>query len=239
MKLTVFTAAVLLLIVPIASAENIGSFFGTFTTGESMTKGQIRLSGGVGVADATSVGGMLAYSFSDDVDGRIKLGLVDDALFETGIAVGTDFKWQVMRKTEPTAYTATNDPGAAPSQRKNSPFDLAVGGFMEWTNMDYGGDLVVESQTVWQVGAQVIASYPIMLKNGTELSPYGRFNLRHESFSIDLMPGMPDGYDISDSKLAFGLNAGVAWSVTDVIVLYGELQFDGNDGIFLAIDFGI
>ena len=239
MKLTVFTAVMLLLIVPIAGAESIGSFFGTFTTGESMTKGHIRLSGGVGVADATSVGGMLAYSFSDDVDGRIKLGLVDDALFETGIAVGTDFKWQVMRKTEPTAYSATSDPGAAPSERKNSPFDLAVGGFIEWVNMDFGGDLFVESQTVWQVGAQAIASYPFILKNGTKLSPYGRLNLRHESYSLDLVPGTLDGYDISDSQLALGMNAGVAWSVTDVIVLYGELQLDGNDGVFLAIDFGM
>jgi hypothetical protein len=239
MKLTVFTAVVLLLIVPIAGAESIGSFFGTFTTGESMTQGRIRLSGGVGVADATSVGGMLTYSFSDDVDGRIKLGLVDDALFETGIAVGTDFKWQVMRKTEPTAYSATSDPGAAPSERKNSPFDLAVGGFIEWVNMDFGGDLIVESQTVWQVGAQAIASYPFILKNGTKLSPYGRLNLRHESYSLDFVPGTLDGYDISDSQLALGMNAGVAWSVTDVIVLYGEFQLDGNDGIFLAIDFGM
>jgi hypothetical protein len=36
-----------------------------------------------------------------------------------------------------------------------------------------------------------------------------------------------------------GLNGGVQWQMTSTVALYTEFQIDGNDGIFLGIDFGV
>ncbi len=104
-----------------------------------------------------------------------------------------------------------------------NPLDMAVGGFLEY--VDYG------PLSTLQVGGQLIGSYPFRLQNGTILSPYGRFNVRLEDWTRERGG--------SDSELEFGLNGGAAWQVTSTINLYGEFQIDGNDGIFLGIDFSV
>ncbi len=103
------------------------------------------------------------------------------------------------------------------------PFDMAFGGLFEYVDYDFG--------SVWQFGGQAIGSYPFKLSNGTTISPYGRFNIRLEGYSSE-----KGG---SDTKLKFGLNGGVAWEASPTINVYGEFQIDGNDGIFLGIDFGV
>jgi hypothetical protein len=108
-------------------------------------------------------------------------------------------------------------------QNRNEPIDMALGGFFEY--LDLG------SISVFEFGGQVIGSYPFQLKNGGSLSPYGRFNIRLESNS----PKVGN----SETKLKFGLNAGVCWKATETIGLYGEFQFDGNDGAFFGIDFNV
>jgi len=47
------------------------------------------------------------------------------------------------------------------------------------------------------------------------------------------------GRDGSDSNLEIGITAGVQWIWTPNVSLFGEVQIDGNDGLFLGVDFGI
>jgi hypothetical protein len=101
----------------------------------------------------------------------------------------------------------------------NSPLDMATGAFLEFIDFD--------GASMLQVGGHLIGSYPVLLSNGKLLSPYGRLNIRMERYS--------NGG--SDSEMEFGLNGGVAFEMTKTINIYGEFQIDGNDGIFLGIDF--
>ena len=39
--------------------------------------------------------------------------------------------------------------------------------------------------------------------------------------------------------MKFGLNMGVAWEWTKSTTFYGEIQLDGNDGLFLGFDFDV
>jgi hypothetical protein len=103
------------------------------------------------------------------------------------------------------------------------PFDMALGGLFEYVSYDGG--------SVWQLGGLAIGSYPFELSNGTTISPYGRFNVRLEGSS-------PDKGD-SENKIRFGINGGAAWQISPTINIYGEFQVDGNDGIFLGIDFSV
>jgi hypothetical protein len=105
--------------------------------------------------------------------------------------------------------------------QSNQPFDFAVGGFFEYVDYDF--------LSVLQVGGQLIGSYPIVLQRGGTLVPYGRFNARLESYSNG----------DSESNLEVGLNGGLQWKMTTEVSLYGEFQLDGNDGLFLGIDFNV
>jgi hypothetical protein len=109
------------------------------------------------------------------------------------------------------------------SENPNNPFDLAPGGFLEY--IDYEGG------SVFEIGAMVIGSYPFETSGGNILAPYARFNLRLEHYSSD-----GGG---SDSKLKFGLNGGVCFEISDMVKLYGEFQLDGNDGLFLGVDYNV
>jgi hypothetical protein len=109
---------------------------------------------------------------------------------------------------------------AGPGRRE--PFDMSFGGAFEY--VDFG------PVSVFQFGGNVIGSYPFKLSNGSTLSPYARFNARIESAS---------GSSVSSTNLDFGLNGGVSWSATRNVTLYGEFQFDGNDGVFLGLDFNV
>ncbi|HWR83536.1 MAG TPA: hypothetical protein VN285_09550, partial [Candidatus Deferrimicrobium sp.] len=169
---------------------------------------------GVGIADNTSVVGWLNYGLSEYVDGRIKLGLVDADGGDTEVTLGADFKYQFWSV------------GSAPS----NALDLAAGGFFEF--VDYG------PFSVLQLGGQILGSYPFHMRNGSVLSPYGRFNVRLERLSWDRGFGGRPTSD-SESDLDFGFNGGVQWQVVPTVGLYGEFQIDGNDGIFLGIDFSV
>jgi hypothetical protein len=213
-KLFVLTVALVAAAATSASAVSAhGSAFGNFATATTLGQGKGAFGVGVGIADATSVVGWFNYGLSTYIDGRLKLGLIDNS--ETEVTFGADFKYQFWSAT-----------GTVPN-----PLDMAVGGFFEF--VDYG------PLSVLQVGGDLKGSYPFTLSNNTVLSPYGRFQIRLENASWDaewVGPGL--GSD-SESELEFGVNGGVSWQLTRNITAYGEFQIDGNDGVFLGIDFGV
>ncbi|MFZ5980271.1 MAG: hypothetical protein ACOYVF_06520 [Candidatus Zixiibacteriota bacterium] len=108
-------------------------------------------------------------------------------------------------------------------ENPNRPFDMAPGGFFEYIDFEGG--------SVFELGAQIIGSYDFEMTGGSILSPYARFNMRMESISAD-----GGG---SESELKFGINGGVCFQVSELIKLYGEFQFDGNDGVFFGLDYNV
>lgn len=100
------------------------------------------------------------------------------------------------------------------------PMDMALGGFLEYLDGDGG--------SVTEIGSHLVASYPFRLSNGSTLSPYGRLNVRIEHVSV-----------VDKSDIRFGLNAGAAWEASRNLKFFGEFQIDGNDGVFLGVEFGV
>ena len=100
------------------------------------------------------------------------------------------------------------------------PMDMAIGGFLEYLDGD-GGSVV-------EIGSHLVGSYPFRLTNGSTLSPYGRINVRIEKDSF-----------ADKSDIRFGLNGGAAWEVNRNLKFLGEFQFDGNDGVFFGVEFGV
>ncbi|MEW5796367.1 MAG: hypothetical protein AB1772_08385 [Candidatus Zixiibacteriota bacterium] len=208
-----FTLVLVLFVTPTYADFAVGSAFGTLTTAQALGQGKGTFGFGVGIADATSFVGTFAYGLSQYSDGRLKFGLIDNDGADTEITFGVDYKWQFWNR------------GA----NSNHPFDFATGFIFEYA--DFG------VTSVLQFGGQLIGSYPVVLKRGGTISPYARFNARIEWLSYDLPPGWRG--DDSDSNLEVGLNGGMQWQMTSTVASYIEFQIDGNNGIFLGIDFNV
>ncbi|MCK4606768.1 MAG: hypothetical protein KAU35_05665 [candidate division Zixibacteria bacterium] len=197
------------------AAGAFGSSFGTLWTARSlgMANGSVGL--GIGAADHTSFVGFFKYGLSDYTDGRIMLGIVDDEGVSATVVVGADFKYQLLN-----------------FQRGGTdPFDLAIGALAEYLDFD--------NMSAIQIGGHVLGSYPIALKGGTTLSPYGRINVRLERTKRVYVDRGGEISEKKESELKFGLNMGVCWDISRDVGLYGEFQFDGNDGIFLGVSYSV
>jgi hypothetical protein len=205
MKKTLLIMTVILLFTfAQGSANSFGSGFGSFATANTSGAGASKILGGVGLADANTVFGILSYGLSDHTDGRIKFGIIDDNADNTELMFGADFIYNLISTEE----------------LKNGPFDMGFGGFFEYYDFN--------NASIWQFGGQFIGSYPLILSNESRFVPYGRVNVRIESLKSDFA---------DDSNIEIGFNAGVEWEATKDINLFGEFQFDGNDGLFLGIQF--
>jgi hypothetical protein len=228
MKTLVLILTVLVAWAPLASADNIGTFFGAMATAQATGKGQTTVSGGVGFADVTSYVGSIGYGFTDKMDGRLRIGALDDTGFDTAIVLGGDLRWQLW------------DVGRMTGTRPK-PFDFSVGPFLEWSSwhsQNIPGSTTSTSMKVFELGFQMTGSRTYRMSNGSTLTPYGRLNIRNESLSVTINdPNFPGDMSASDNQAALGLNAGVAWGVSDAFVLTGEFQVDGNNGLFLGCDY--
>jgi len=212
-KCTLVLVIALLLTATSYADGSFGSAFGTLTTARALGQGNGTFGFGVGLADNTSFVGTFNYGLSEYSDGRLKLGFVDPGAGDAEITLGADYKWQFWNV----------------NANSKNPFDFAVGMFMEYVGFD--------PYSVLQFGGQLIGSYPVALKKGGTLTPYARFNARVEWISWDL-PLHVSGDD-SESNLEVGLNGGVQWQMTSTVALYTEFQIDGNNGVFVGIDFGV
>ncbi|MCK4302260.1 MAG: hypothetical protein KAW91_05775 [candidate division Zixibacteria bacterium] len=210
--------AFVLVFVMAANGEAAGAFgssFGTLWTARSlgMANGSVGL--GIGAADHTSFVGFFKYGLSDYTDGRILLGIADDEGVSATVVIGADFKYQLLN-----------------FQRGGTdPFDLAIGALAEYLDLD--------NLNAIQIGGHVIGSYPVALKGGTTLSPYGRINVRLERTKRVYVDRGGEISEKKESELKFGLNMGVCWDISRDVGLYGEFQFDGNDGIFLGVSYSV
>ncbi|MBU0983181.1 MAG: hypothetical protein KKA42_04885 [candidate division Zixibacteria bacterium] len=197
----------------IQAADAIGSAFGCLNTAESIGQGRGDLNFSVGLADATSFVGFFRYGLSKYTDGRIKLGLVDSDGSDAKFTIGADFNWQFITVNADSNHTV----------------DLSTGGLMEFVDFD--------GASVFQIGGHMTGSIPIRLKGGGKLSPYARINARLEQISLDLPPNASG--DDSETSLKLGFNGGVKWRMNSELSLLAEFQLDGNDGLFLGIDYRV
>ena len=193
-----------------AKAEGVGSVFGNLMTAQALGQGKGDFTAGVGIADATSFFGQFNYGLSQYMNGRLKVGLADPGEgADTKLVLGADLMWQIWDYT------------GAPENKH--PFDMALGGMFEWADYEF--------ISVIELGGFALGSYPIVMQNGSVLTPYGRFGIRWENVDFDF-PGAE-----SNSDLEFGINGGLEWEITDATSLFGEFQFDGNDGVFFGVNF--
>jgi len=163
MKRTLIAVACLVLLAAPGAvfADAAGSAFGALSTASTVGMGHGNFGFAIGLADATSFTGSFNYGLSEHMDGRLKLGLIDYDGGDTEIALGADFKYQMVSMT-----------GVS-----NGPFDMAIGGLFEFYK-------ILDASLV-QLGGHYTGSYPVKLESGGTLTPYGRFNVRMESISFD------------------------------------------------------
>ena len=210
-------AAIILVTVLIAGAaygdglDAYGSAFGTLSKAQVIGQGAGDIGLAVGAADLSSFVGFFAYGLSESTEGRVKLGIADDRGVDATVTFGLDFHYQML------------DFNSAVQQ---DPLDLSVGGFLEYVNFD--------DPSVFQIGADLLGSIPFSLSGGTTLTPYGRFNVRLERYK-----GTIKDESRSETELKFGLSLGTCWDMSENFGLYGEFQFDGNDGLFAGLRYRV
>ena len=191
--------------------DSYGSAFGTLSKAQVIGQGAGDIGLAVGAADLTSFVGFFAYGMSESTEGRVKLGIADDRGVDATVTFGLDFHYQML------------DFNSAVQQ---DPLDLSVGGFLEYVDFD--------TLSVFQIGADLLGSIPFDLSNATTLSPYGRFDVRLERYKTDVL-----GFSDSESELKFGLSLGTCWDMSENFGLFGEFQFDGNDGLFAGLRYRV
>ncbi len=191
-----------------AFGDTFGLTTGYLSTADACGFGVGYIGGFAGIGDnGTTLFGSITYGFSEYTEGRIKLGFFDpdakDA--DPSLTLALDFKYEFMDYYD---------------RHTKNPFDLAFGGFFEYTNL--------EGASVWDLGANAIGSIPYKFNSGRRLVPYARFNIRLEHISIA-------DFD-SESDFRAGLNVGGKFEMSQDLHIYAEIQADGNFGFFTGID---
>jgi hypothetical protein len=181
-------------------------FSGQLSTAKTVPSGGSMLGVYAGIyEDAFGVLGQYRYGLGGYTDMGFKVGVLDlDDFLSNDVAIDAafDLKYQVME------------------MRMRDPFDLSLGGTFEFLGFEDG--------TLISFGFAPIGSYPVTLKNGRILEPYGRLQLRVERVDIN-------SYDDTDFEI--GLNMGAAFELSSSTEAIGELQFDDEFGFIFGVNF--
>jgi hypothetical protein len=198
------------------------AFFGQVTTARILERGVQDFSAFAGFFDhTTTFFGQARRGLSRDLDGGIQFGFIDREGGDVGIALGGDLKFGMI------------------SGNADKPLDLAIDGRAAYFNLDHF--------SIFEVGASLVASYPFALSSGSEITPYGAFNLRVERLSVDDV-SLPDrlvlsrraaSTDKTDTDLELAFMTGILWEVSDLVDLLGELVIDDQIGFIFGVNFKI
>jgi hypothetical protein len=189
------------------SSQAFAQFSGQLSTPEPVEKGYSRGGFYVGLFDdATGVLGQYRYGIGGYTDIGFKLGIVDwdqgrDS--NTGLNLNFDMKYQAM------------------DAELRDPINLSAGGVIDF--------LKVENANVFSLGGYALGSYPVKLRNGRTLEPYGRLIFRVERTSVD-------NYG-DDTDFEIGFNMGTSFEISKRVRALGEFQFDENFGFLMGLDF--
>lgn len=211
-KLALVIPLVLLLLLfsSVYAGESAGLASGNLTTADACGFGLGYIGGFIGFGDkAVAIFGTINYGFSDYTEGRVKFGFsdLDSPKSDPQLLLGFDFKYEVMDYYD---------------RMVSYPFDLALGGFVEYVSYD--------PRSVLAIGGNLIGSIPYKFESGRRLTPYSRLNFRLERYSYE------SSKKDSESDFRVGLNIGTKFELSGDMNLYGELQIDGNTGLFAGLE---
>ena len=237
MKKIILTVAMLALVFsaqPVLAGS--GSVFGTQSTAVAL--GQGNANGGVtlGLADITSFVGTFDYGMSKFTTFRMKLGFADANNADLAITLGGEVRWQVW-SIAPSYSGKGKKAGKRNLSKKadQKPFYLSIGVMTEYLSIDKKTGLLTSSSfSVFQFGGFLLGSHSFVTNGGKMITPYGRFNVRLEDTNVEV-----NGVKVSNSDIEIGFNTGVSYQFTNAMNIYGEFQMDGNDGLFIGIDFKV
>jgi len=183
-----------------------GQFSGYLSTAETVLKGTSTGSAFVGIyEDGYGVVAQYRRGVGGYTDMGIKLGLVDYDGGGSGFLASLDSKYQIMEV------------------RIQDPLDLSVGGKIE---ID-----VFENVNILSFGGFLTGSYPVAMKSGRALIPYGMLILRIDRSD----PDHGDG----DSEFNIGLNVGSALELSSSSKAYAEIQLDNEVAFYMGVEFGL
>ena len=231
--LTVAMLALALSAQPVAAAG--GSVFGTQSTAVALGQGNANGAITLGLADITSFVGTFDYGMSKFTTVRMKLGFADAGNSDLAISLGGEIRWQVWSVANSMAGKGNKNRKADLTRKANQkPFDLSIGVMTEYLSIDTKIGITTYSSSVFQFGGFLLGSHSFVTNGGKMITPYGRFNVRYEDTNFDDLSGKN-----SNSNIEIGLSTGVSYQFTNTMNIYGELQMDGNDGLFVGIDFKV
>ncbi len=200
----------LLLVLSVTSGAT-AQYAAQLATAGTVLKGSSRGGGFVGIYDgAFGVLGQYRYGIGGYSDIGGKLGIIDldsgSKEGDLGFFIAVDSKYQVMEV------------------RIMDPIDLSIGGTFEIAAFDHFNNLIL--------GGFAVGSYPVALKNGRILSPYGRIILGFNRTASSWRP--------SSTEFDLGLNMGVTMELSSSTLALAEFQIDDNTAAFLmGIEFGL
>ncbi|MCH9024444.1 MAG: hypothetical protein IH931_03840 [candidate division Zixibacteria bacterium] len=216
-----------------------GSVFGTQSTAVAIGQGNANGAVTLGLADITSFVGTFDYGMSKFTTGRLKLGFADANNSDMAISIGGEIRWQVWSVANYVGKKGSKSSKGIKSRKANKkPFDLSIGVMTEYLSIErdaviFGVPTTI-SESVFQFGGFLLGSQSFVTKSGKMITPYGRFNIRLEDSNVEKISGK-----VSNSDIEIGFNTGVSYQFTNTMNIYGEFQFDGNDGLFIGVDFKV
>ena len=216
-----------------------GSVFGTQSTAVAIGQGNANGAITLGLADITSFVGTFDYGMSKFTTGRLKLGFADASNSDMAISIGGEIRWQVWSVANYVGKKGSKSSKGIKSRKANKkPLDLSIGVMTEYLSID--NDVILAgvkntySSSIFQFGGFLLASQSFVTKSGKMITPYGRFNIRLEDTNFENAGGK-----VSNSDIEIGFNTGVSYQFTNTMNIYGEFQVDGNDGLFIGVDFKV
>lgn len=201
-------AAVLigLFLIPAAQAQ----YSAQLSTATPVLKGTSKAGGFLGIYDgAFGLLGQYRYGVGGYSDIGAKLAVIDlksgSPRGDAGFSAAIDYKYQIMEV------------------RIMDPIDLSLGGALEVVKFNHFSNFVIN--------ANAVGSYPILMSNGRNLTPYGRLLLGIER------PHLKGTRAETDFKLS--LNMGVTYDLSSSTEALAEIQIDSEYAAFLiGISFG-
>lgn len=176
----------------------------------TVLKGSATGGGFVGIYDgAFGILGQYRYGIGGYTDIGGKLGIIDldsdSKEGDLGLFIAIDPKYQIMEV------------------RIMDPIDLSLGGAFELALFDHFNSLIF--------GGFAVGSYPVTLRSGRVLSPYGRLIIGFNR---------TDNRGHSDTEFDLGLNMGVIMELSSSTRALAEIQIDDNTAAFLmGLEFGL
>lgn len=181
-------------------------YSGQLSTAETVLKGNSFGSGFVAVYDdGFGVIGQYRTGVGGYSDFGGKIGIIDLDKGGSGFLLGVDYKYQIMEV------------------RIQDPIDMSVGGMFDFAAFD--------NVNILSFGGFLVGSYPIEMKSGRKITPYGRLILRIDRAN-------PDNGN-SDTDFNIGLNAGGMLELSSATNAYIELQLDNQTAFFMGVNFGL